>query len=147
MTDYSNIIGVCDIGCLVDSSLFNIDGTAINDQGVTLIGRAVTVKKVYHGYKIINHDFTDNSNQYGIVLRDYSEYCKEHYDSGGAINVVTSGRVWVDMADQSRLPENGDPVCIDGGGVITTDGIKTTWIFTGEFSRLTHNRVLAAIQL
>ncbi|AGF87855.1 HtjA [Salmonella phage FSL SP-126] len=146
MSDYGSIIGIVENGCLVDSSLYNIDGSPVMDVSA-VIGKAVCVDRISCGYKIISHNFNENSKHYGIVTRDYMDFCKEYYDAGDPVNVITHGRIWVITQDEQDIPSYKDPVFVKDNGSISTSGFPTSWFFTGEYVRYSQGYILLSVQL
>lgn len=147
MSDYGSIIGAVCNGCLVDSGLHNIDGGAVNPSALTMIGKAVRVVSNEYGVRIVDQEFDIFGNPYGIVLMPHDCECVDSYNEGEPINVVTRGKVWVEVPDIDDAPEWNDPVFVLRDGTLSNSGAPTGWKFTGDFVRRGRIAPLAGVQL
>lgn len=125
-------------GQVSDTSAYNIDGACVLDEGDILVGVAVQVKEVDPmGHKVMK-SMKGGGTPYGVAIRSHFQTTAKDgrmiYESGGGINVMTSGRCWM-ISGNSAAQSFGAPVKVKEDGTVKDDGtIVTGWTYTGEFT-------------
>lgn len=132
-------------GQVSDTSAYNIDGACVlenaegNQNKNIFVGVAVQHGGVdAMGNKLIKPMAT-SGKAYGVAIRSHFQTTSSDgrmiYESGGGINVMTEGRVWM-LAKDATAPAFGTKIKLsDDGQVGTGSGtIETNWIATGDFT-------------
>ena len=133
-------------GQVSDTSAYNIDGACVlenaegNQNKNIFVGVAVQHGGVdAMGNKLIK-PMAASGKAYGVAIRSHFQTTSSDgrmiYESGGGINVMTEGRVWM-LAKDATAPAFGTTIKLsDDGQVDTTSGtIETNWIATGDFTK------------
>lgn len=127
-------------GMVADTSKYNIDGACVVNEGDVLVGAAVQVVQAQSvdGHKLVKA-LTTETTPYGVAIRSHWQTVNAQnqmvYEDGGAINVMTSGRVWM-LSKSTEAPTFGSTVKLDVDGKEKSDGtIKTTWTYTGGWTK------------
>lgn len=133
-------------GQVSDTSAYNIDGACVlenaagNQNQSVFVGVAVQHGGVdAMGNKLIK-PMAASGKAYGVAIRSHFQTTSSDgrmiYESGGGINVMTEGRVWM-LAKDASAPAFGTTIKLsDDGQVDTTSGtIETNWIATGDFAK------------
>lgn len=129
-----------------DTSAYNIDGACVvgkpegGDTGDIYVGAAVQLAGIDSmGNKLIK-PMGASGKAYGVAIRSHfqtvSKYGRMVYESGGGINVMTEGRVWMlRNKSEKTAPTFGEVVKLDNDGTVKSEGaIETTWTFTGDYT-------------
>ena len=129
-----------------DTSAYNIDGACVvgkpegGDTGDIYVGAAVQLAGIDSmGNKLIK-PMGASGKAYGVAIRSHfqtvSKYGRMVYESGGGINVMTEGRVWMLRdKDEKTAPTFGAAVKLDENGFVKNEGsIDTAWTFTGDYT-------------
>lgn len=127
-------------GMVADTSKYNIDGACVVNEGDVLVGAAVQVvqAKAVDGHKLVKA-LTAGTTPYGVAIRTHWQTVNAQnqmiYKDGGAINVMTSGRVWM-LSKSTEAPTFGSAVKLDADGQENSDGtIETTWTYAGGWTK------------
>lgn len=133
-------------GQVSDTSAYNIDGACVlenaagNQNQSVFVGVAVQHGGVdAMGNKLIK-PMAASGKAYGVAIRSHFQTTSADgrmiYESGGGINVMTEGRVWM-LAKDASAPTFGTTIKLsDDGQVDTASGtIETNWIATGDFTK------------
>lgn len=128
-------------GQVSDTSKCNIDGACVvSEGGEILVGTAVQVVAVQavDGHKLIKR-MEAEKYPYGVAIRSHwqtvNSQGKMVYEEGGAINVMTSGRVWI-LSKSRSAPIFGTAVKLDVDGYEKSDGtIAPNWTYAGGFTK------------
>lgn len=136
---YFDTMAIALPGMVADTSKYNIDGACVvSEGGEILVGAAVQVVAVQavEGHKLIKRMET-GKYPYGVAIRSHwqtvNSQGKMVYEEGSAINVMTSGRVWI-LSKSSAAPVFGTAVKLDVDGHEKSDGtITTNWTYAGGF--------------
>lgn len=128
-------------GMVADASKYNIDGACVLSGDVNIpVGVAVQVDSVQavDGHKVMK-PMASGGTAYGVAIRSHFQTVNKNgqmeYEAGGALNVMTSGRVWV-ISKDSSAPAFGAAVKFDVDGKQKSDGtIETTWTYAGGFTK------------
>lgn len=128
-------------GMVADTSKYNIDGACVVNGGVVLVGAAVQVvnAQAVDGHKLVKAMETGKV-PYGVAIRSHwqtenSATKQMIYEDGGAINVMTSGRVWM-LSKSTAAPTFGSAVKLDVDGIEKGDGaVTTTWTYAGGWTK------------
>lgn len=132
-------------GQFADTSAYNIDGACVVAQAAPILcGVAVAVESVDHmGHKVIEN-FGNGKTAYGVAIRSHFATLGSMGLAGGVsemmyipesgINVMTAGRVWIRVADETLQAQSfGAPVKLDDNGYAKADGANVTgWTYTGD---------------
>lgn len=147
-------------GMVADTSKYNIDGACVVNGGVVLVGAAVQVvnAQAVDGHKLVksmisyDRESTDTGKvPYGVAIRSHwqteNAATKQMiYEDGSAINVMTSGRVWM-LSKSTAAPTFGSAVKLDVDGIEKSDGaVTTTWTYAGGWTKY-KDVVLVEVQL
>ena len=134
-------------GQVSDTSAYNIDGACVlenaagNQNKNIFVGVGVAVQHGgvdAMGNKLIK-PMAESGKAYGVAIRSHFQTTSSDgrmiYESGGGINVMTEGRVWM-LAKDASAPAFGATIKLsDDGQVDTASGtIETNWIATGDFT-------------
>ena len=128
-------------GMVADTSKYNIDGACVVNGGEVLVGAAVQVvqAQAVDGHKLVKA-IEAGATPYGVAIRSHYQTVNAAtkqmvYEDGGAINVMTSGRVWM-VSKSTTAPTFGAAVKLDADGTEKSDGaIETTWTYAGGFTK------------
>lgn len=133
-------------GQVSDTSAYNIDGDCVleNAQGNQnkniFVGVAVQHGGVdAMGNKLIK-PMAASGKAYGVAIRSHFQTTSADgrmiYESGGGINVMTEGRVWM-LAKDATAPAFGTTIKLSEDGQVDTGSgtIETNWIATGDFTK------------
>lgn len=138
MADYSTLIGIERPGCLVDSTLWNINGAGVCADPITLMGKILHVKEIVDGYAMLSADFSDGGKPFAVSVGEFNSCdCLRGIDEGSPISALTMGKAWVLSEDIYPAPDYGDPVYVspDGLAMLSDGVIADGWIFSGDFMR------------
>lgn len=129
-----------------DTSAYNIDGACVVGKadgsavGDIFVGAAVQLSGVdAFGNKLII-PMAERGKAYGVAIRSHFQTASKNgrmvYESGGGINVMTEGRVWMlRNKSEKTAPTFGEAVKLDADGTVKAEGaIETTWTFTGDYT-------------
>lgn len=129
-----------------DTSAYNIDGACVVGKadgsavGDIFVGAAVQLSGVdAFGNKLII-PMAESGKAYGVAIRSHFQTASKNgrmvYESGGGINVMTEGRVWMlRNKSEKTAPTFGEAVKLDADGTVKAEGaIETTWTFTGDYT-------------
>lgn len=133
-------------GQVSDTSAYNIDGACVlenaegNQNKSVFVGVAVQHGGVdAMGNKLIK-PMAASGKAYGVAIRSHFQTTSSDgrmiYESGGGINVMTEGRVWMLRdKDEKTAPTFGAAVKLDENGFVKNEGsIDTAWTFTGDYT-------------
>lgn len=131
-------------GMISDTSAYNIDAAcALSGNVDVLVGVAVQLDSVeaYQGHKVIK-PMAASGVAFGVSVRSHYQLQNNkndnqaYYEAGGAINVMTAGRIWV-LSKDTTAPAFGAAVKFDVDGKQKADGaIVTNWTYAGGFVKL-----------
>lgn len=124
-------------GMVSDTSKYNVDGACVvSEEGNVLVGAAVQVvaAQAADGHKLIK-GMEAGKYPYGVAIRSHWQTVNAQnqmvYEDGCAINVMTSGRVWM-LSKSEGAPTFGAAVKLDVDGQEKSNGtIETTWTYAG----------------
>lgn len=132
-------------GQVSDTSAYNIDGACVlenaagNQNQSVFVGVAVQHGGVdAMGNKLIK-PMAASGKAYGVAIRSHFQTTSADgrmiYESGGGINVMTEGRVWM-LAKDASAPAFGTTIKLSNDGQVDTGSgaIETNWIATGDFT-------------
>lgn len=132
-------------GLVSDTSAYNVDGACVlenaagNQNQSVFVGVAVQHGGVdAMGNKLIK-PMAASGKAYGVAIRSHFQTTSADgrmiYESGGGINVMTEGRVWMLAKDESA-PAFGAAVKLSNDGQVDTNSgtIETNWVATGDFT-------------
>lgn len=138
---YQRDMAVALPGMVADTSKYNIDGACVVNGGEVRVGTAVQVvqAQAVDGHKLVKA-MEAGKAAYGVAIR--SHYQTENaatkqmvYEDGSAINVMTSGRVWL-VSKSTAAPVFGTAVKLDVDGIEKSDGtIETAWTYAGGWTK------------
>lgn len=136
---YFDTMAIALPGMVADTSKYNIDGACVvSEGGEILVGTAVQVVAVQavDGHKLIKR-MESGKYPYGVAIRSHWQTVNSQgqmvYEEGSAINVMTSGRVWI-ISKSDAAPIFGTAVKLDVDGHEKSDGaITTNWTYAGGF--------------
>jgi hypothetical protein len=128
-------------GMVADTSKYNVDGACVvSEGGNVLVGAAVQVvaAQAADGHKLIK-GMEAEKYPYGVAIRSHWQTVNSQnqmvYEEGGAINVMTSGRIWM-LSKSTDTPIFGTAVKLDVDGQEKSDGtITTNWTYAGGFAK------------
>lgn len=128
-------------GMISDTSKYNVDGACVvSEGGDVLVGAAVQVvaAQAVDGHKLVKAMGAEKY-PYGVAIRSHWQTVNSQgqmvYEEGGAINVMTSGRVWM-LSKSVAAPIFGTAVKLDVDGQEKSDGtITTNWTYAGGFAK------------
>lgn len=127
-------------GMVADTSKYNIDGACVVNKGDVFVGAAVHVvhAQAVDGHKLVKA-MEASKVPYGVAIRSHWQTVNSQnqmvYEEGGAINVMTSGRVWM-LSKSEEAPTFGTAVKLDVDGQEKSDGeIETTWTYAGGWTK------------
>lgn len=144
-------------GQIADTSLYNIDG-ACAAAGDVVVGRFVALDTTAAlqdpegRYKVVNSTVAADSKVVGVAIVSHAYAPEGVYRDGVAINVMTHGRVWVEVPAATTAAQvafgNKVGVSATGSAVVSGGVVTTNHTFTGELVEITDDAVkLAKIQL
>lgn len=127
-------------GMVSDTSLYNIDGACVVGGAAPIpVGTVVkfTTAQPVDGHKIVEATGLTTGNALGVVVRS-------HYDTpdgtarvNEAVNVMTTGRIWV-RSSLTSAPTFGAPVLVSATGLVEDSGaVATDWTFAGGYIKNT----------
>lgn len=123
-------------GMISDTSLYNIDGACVVGGAEAIpVGTAVrvsTLKPLIDGHKSVVASGIAANAAFGVVVRSSYETPDGKALAKEAVNVLTSGRIWM-RTTLTAAPNFGTAVLVSSDGVVTTDGVATGWTFAGGF--------------
>lgn len=123
-------------GMISDTSLYNIDGACVVGGAAAIpVGTAVrvsSVKPLTDGHKSVVASGIAPNAAFGVVVRSSYETPDGNALAKAAVNVLTSGRIWM-RTTLTEAPNFGTAVLVNSDGVVTTDGVGTGWTFAGGF--------------
>lgn len=120
-------------GMVADTSLYNIDGACV--VGGTAATRipvgtfvGVSTAQPVDGHKVVALPAVSGTaiKPYGVVVRSHYETPDGQARGLEAVNVMTSGRIWV-RTTLSAAPAFGDKVYVNASGVVAAKAATTTW--------------------
>lgn len=118
-------------GMISDTSLYNIDGACVVGGATaipvgTFVG--VTSAQPVDGHKVVGLPVVTGSavKPYGVVVKSHYETPDGTARVNEAVNVMTSGRIWV-RTTLSAAPSFGDKVYVNASGVVAAKAATTTW--------------------
>ncbi|ATI17083.1 hypothetical protein [Escherichia phage IMM-001] len=123
-------------GMVADTSLYNIDGACVVGGSAaipvgTVVG--VTSAQPVDGHKVVAATGITAANVLGVVVRSHYETPDGTARVNEAVNVMTSGRIWV-RTTLDAAPAFGAPVLVSATGVVEEAGaVATGWTFAGGF--------------
>lgn len=123
-------------GMVSNTSQYNIDGACVVGGAKAIpAGTAVrvsTLEPLIDGHKsVVASNITANA-ALGVVVRSSYETPDGTARAKEAVNVLTSGRIWM-RTTLTASPNFGTAVLVSSDGVVTTDGFATNWTFAGGF--------------
>ena len=140
-------------GLVSDTSAYNIDGACVlenaagNQNQSVFVGVAVQHGGVdAMGNKLIK-PMAASGKAYGVAIRSHFQTTSADgrmiYESGGGINVMTDGRVWMLAKDESA-PAFGTAIKLSEDGQVDTNSgsIETNWVATGDFAEFQDLKVV-----
>jgi hypothetical protein len=144
-------------GQIADTSLYNIDG-ACAAAGNVPVGRFVAlnadaaVQDPEGKYKPVSAATPAGSTVVGVAIVSAAQAPEGVYEDGYAVNVMTHGRVFVEVPATATLANValGNKVGIDATGKVVLTGavVTTNHTFTGELVESQDDAIkLAKIQL
>ena len=120
-------------GMVANTSLYNIDGACVVSGSAATripVGTFVGVMdaKPVDGHKVVAHPAVSGTaiKPYGVIVRSHYETPDGQARDLEAVNVMTSGRIWV-RTTLSAAPAFGDKVYVNASGVVTAKAATTTW--------------------
>lgn len=125
-------------GQVSDTSKYNIDAACVLGGAATVpCGYAVAVSsaEAVPGHKVMEA-MAQGKTAYGVAIRSHFATTNNGghmvYLPGDGINVITSGRVWMEAVAKFS-PAFGTPVRLDNDGRVKSDGEvqPTGWTFAG----------------
>lgn len=133
---YAVEMGIACPGMLADTSLYNVDGACACDGDIPIgVAVQVTEAQPLDGHKVVKA-VAAGTIPYGVTLRTHAMNPAGVYEDGGAVNVVTHGRIWMVCAEATAPGAFGAQVLLAAGGQVSATGaIPTGWTFAGGFTK------------
>lgn len=120
-------------GMVADTSLYNIDGACVvggKDATRIPVGTFVGVSTAQpvDGHKVVALPAISGTaiEPYGVVVRSHYETPDGQARDLEAVNVMTSGRIWV-RTTLAAAPAFGDKVYVNESGVVAAKVGHSTW--------------------
>ena len=122
-------------GMVADTSLYNIDGACVvggSDPINVGVAVKVTPEPLIDGHKVVVASDIASGAAVGVVVRSHYETPDGTAKAREAVNVMTSGRIWM-RTTLTEAPTFGAPVLVSATGVVDATGVATGWTFAGGF--------------